>query len=118
MFDWNEFKILAEKLKDERDEASQRTAISRLYYAIYWKARIQIVNKGYIYDRYKSSHKQIWNEYLNKSDLDNQDIGKKGKELHKKRIKADYFEEIRKLSDLVEDSFLVADEILKTLKKV
>lgn len=43
MFDWNEFKTLAEKLKDEKDEASQRTAISRLYYAIYWKARIQIV---------------------------------------------------------------------------
>ncbi len=118
MFDWNEFKKLAEKLKDENDEASQRTAISRLYYAIYWKARIQIVSKGYRYDRYKSSHKQIWNEYLSKSDLDNQDIGKKGKELHEKRIKADYEDEIRKLDDLVEDSFLVADEILAVLKKV
>ncbi len=118
MFDWNEFKILAEKLKDEKEEASQRTAISRLYYAIYWKARIQIVSKGYIYDRYKSSHKQIWNEYLSRADLDNQDIGKKGKELHEKRIKADYFDEIKKLGDLVEDSFLVADEILETLKKV
>ncbi len=118
MFDWNEFKILAEKLKDEKDEASQRTAISRLYYAIYWKARIQIVSKGYRYDRNKSSHKQIWNEYLNKSDLDNQDIGKKGKELHSYRIQADYYNQIRRLEDLIEDSFDVAKEVLETLKRV
>ena len=118
MFDWDEFKILAEKLKDEKDEASQRTAISRLYYAIYWKARIQIVRRGYIYDRNQSSHKQIWNEYLRKSDLDNQDIGNKGTALHKNRIKADYFDEIKKLGDLVEDSFLVADDILEALTKV
>ena len=50
--------------------------------------------------------------------MDNQDVGKKGKELHEKRIKADYQDEIRKLDDLVEDSFLVADEILAVLKKV
>ncbi len=55
---------------------------------------------------------------MNKSDLDNQDIGKKGKELHENRIKADYEDEIKKLNDLVEDSFLVADEILAILKKV
>lgn len=118
MFDWNEFKILAEKLKDEKHEASQRTAISRLYYAIYWKARIQIESKGYVYDRYQSSHKQIWNAYLSKSDPNNKDIGKKGDELHKKRIKADYLDEIRKLNNLVEDSFLVANEIIEALKKV
>jgi len=118
MFDWNEFKILAEKLKNEKDEASQRTATSRLYYAIYWKARLQIISKGYRYVRNQSSHKQIWDEYLRKSGLDNQDIGNKGKELHKNRIKADYFDEIKKLNDLVEDSFLVADEILVILKRV
>lgn len=118
MFDWNEFKILAEKLKDEKDEASQRTSVSRLYYSIYWKARNQIESRGYIYDRNKSSHKQIWDEYLNKNDSDNQDIGKKGKELHKYRIQADYYNHIRRLKDLVEDSFEVAEEILETLIKV
>jgi len=118
MFDWNEFKILAEKLKDEKDEDSQRTAISRLYYAIYWKARIQIVGKGYRYDRKKPSHQQIWDEYLRKGDLDNQDIGKKGKELRDNRTKADYYNEIIRLKDLVEDSFLIADEIFVVLKRV
>jgi hypothetical protein len=35
MFDWNDFKTLAEELKERDDEASKRTAISRIYYATY-----------------------------------------------------------------------------------
>ena len=39
MFDWNDFKTLAEELRQRNDEAAQRTAISRVYYAVYWRAR-------------------------------------------------------------------------------
>jgi len=38
-FDWNTYKDLAEELRLRNDEASKRSAISRLYYSVYWKAR-------------------------------------------------------------------------------
>ena len=117
MFDWDEFKVLATRLKAENNEASQRTAISRVYYAIYWNARNYLVKTGYRYDRNKSAHKQIWDEYLYKRDLESIGIGKKGKELHGYRIKADYHGEIRRLPDVVEDSFDVAEKVMNELGK-
>ena len=39
MFDWNDFKTLAEELRQRNDEAAQRTAISRVYYAVYHRAK-------------------------------------------------------------------------------
>ena len=39
-FDWDQFRQLAEELRQRNDEAAQRTAISRIYYAFYWRARV------------------------------------------------------------------------------
>ena len=38
-FDWNEYYDLAKQLAKESGEAQRRSAISRAYYAAYWKAR-------------------------------------------------------------------------------
>lgn len=40
IFDWDDFRSLAEELRERETEAARRTAISRVYYAVYWKARI------------------------------------------------------------------------------
>ncbi|MGH9946633.1 MAG: hypothetical protein ACRD6X_05475 [Pyrinomonadaceae bacterium] len=117
MFDWNKFQLLAEELRNKDDEASQRTSISRLYYAVYWKARNHLVNNGYQYDRNKSSHKQIWDEYMADMENENKIIGKKGKELHRYRIQADYYDSIDKLINVVEDSFAVAEDVSDRLSK-
>ena len=31
IFDWNDFRVLAEELREREDEAAKRTAIGRLY---------------------------------------------------------------------------------------
>jgi hypothetical protein len=37
-FDWSAYRTVAETLKDDADEASQRSAISRAYYCAYHQA--------------------------------------------------------------------------------
>lgn len=56
MFDWNDFKTLAEQLRQSESEASKRTAISRIYYAVYWNARNLLENEGYLIRQYEGSH--------------------------------------------------------------
>lgn len=59
IFDWNDFYTLAEELNRREDEAAKRTAISRLYYAIYWEARNLLEDEGFIFRQNDSSHRQI-----------------------------------------------------------
>jgi uncharacterized protein (UPF0332 family) len=47
MFDWDDFLVLAKELAQNNDEASLRTSISRIYYAVYWKVRIQLEKEGF-----------------------------------------------------------------------
>lgn len=35
MFDFNDYIVLAEQLVDSKDEASQRSAVSRAYYMVH-----------------------------------------------------------------------------------
>ena len=67
MFDWNDFKTLAEELREREDEAAKRTAISRIYYATYWQARNYLESEGFLLRIYEGSHTQIWNEFKRKS---------------------------------------------------
>ncbi len=56
IFDWNDFRKLAEELRQKETEAAKRTAISRLYYALYWRARNLLEDEGFIYRRSEQSH--------------------------------------------------------------
>jgi uncharacterized protein (UPF0332 family) len=76
-FDWDDFRKLAEELRKREDEAAKRTAISRLYYAIYWRARILLEDEGCVYRRGEQSHQQIWQEFRN-LDIAAERIGKSG----------------------------------------
>ncbi len=67
MFDWNDFKTLAEELRQREDEAAKRTAIGRTYYATYWRARNYLESEGFLLRIYEGSHTQIWNEFKRKS---------------------------------------------------
>lgn len=65
-FDWNDYQKLAEELRQRNDAASQRTAISRIYYFVYWRARNFLEDEGFIFRQNDSSHRQIWDEFKNR----------------------------------------------------
>ena len=118
MFDWNDFRILAEELRQRNDEAAQRTAISRIYYAVYWRARNFLESEGFILRQYEASHIQIWNEYKQKSGQTNKAVGKFGSELHRFRVQADYVAAVKDIKKLVNDSFKLAENVLTYLQQI
>ncbi len=120
MFDWDNFRILAENLKQKEDEASQRTSIGRLYYAVYWTARNFLEKDGFqIRDNVgKGVHEQVWGEFNRREGTTNKAIYRKGDELKKNRVKADYWSEIRKPKELVDDSFRIAQSALTYLRQI
>ncbi len=118
MFDWNDFKILAEELRGQENEAAKRTAISRVYYSVYWQARNFLEKEGFLIRQYEGSHIQICNQFKQKSGQTNKAIGKFGSELHRFRVQADYISEIKYIEQLTEDSFQLADRILTYLRQI
>lgn len=117
IFDWSDFRKLAEELRGREDEAARRTAISRVYYSVYWKARIFLEDEGFIFRQNDSSHRQIWEEYKNKG-LTFRAISVSGSALHQNRIKADYISEIKDLETLLKESFKLADNVFNYLQQI
>ncbi len=116
-FDWNGFHILAENLGNQEDEASKRTAISRIYYAVYHQAKILLEEDGFIFRQTESSHLQVWEEYRYKGRT-HRAIGISGKVLRDNQVKADYIKEIADIEQLTEDSFQIAEKISAYLKQI
>jgi uncharacterized protein (UPF0332 family) len=116
-FDWNEFGKLAEELRHRENEASQRTAISRIYYSVYWRARNLLGSEGYVFRQDDTSHSQIWREFL-KRGRTHHGIGKAGNFLKDNRIQADYFPEIENIEILTKDSFELAEKAIFYLQEI
>jgi uncharacterized protein (UPF0332 family) len=115
-FDWNEFFRLANELKDRiDDEASLRSAVSRVYYSVYCQARnFLIEKKGFTFSTYEGSHQQVWKGFLHQGRT-SRSIWRHGDSLHKNRVAADYEDEIKDLPGLVKDSFHRANLIVTSL---
>jgi len=114
-FDWNTYKDLAEELRLRDDEASKRSAISRLYYSVYWKARILIEKENPSFNvPSDNSHATVWRKFLDKG-ITRRTIFNNGQRLKEYRQMADYESEIEKIEDTVEASFILAEQIIKTL---
>ena len=106
-FDWNTYKDLAEVLRLGDSEAAKRSAISRLYYAVYWKARLLLEKENPdFYVSSDNSHATVWRIY------------KDGQRLKEFRQMADYEPEIEKLADTVEASFTLAEKIIAILDQL
>lgn len=117
IFDWNDFRKLAEELQEKDDEASKRTAISRLYYALYWRARNLLEDEGFIYRRGEQSHQQIWQEFRHRGRT-HRAIGNFGIDLRDNRVEADYFTEIDDITALTDSSFEIAEKITVYLEQI
>jgi uncharacterized protein (UPF0332 family) len=117
IFDWDDFRKLAEELCERETEATKRTAISRLYYAIYWRARILLEDEGYIYRQSEQSHQQVWQEFKRRG-MTHQAIAFSGLELRDKRVEADYFEEIENIEKLTKSAFDIAEKMSVYLEQI
>src|SRR5665213_2905948 len=87
--DWNEYYDLAKQLALEPGEAQRRSAISRAYYAAYWKARELLEYSGPI-PRGESSHQYVWDRFYSDLCSAGNTIGDVGNFLRRKRTDADY----------------------------
>ena len=111
-------RFLLKKLKDEKDEASQRTSISRLYYAVYWKARLTLEKEDpNLRVPQENAHSFVWNKFFGSNKTRNA-ISRKGKDLRRNRNDADYEAKIAKPEELVDDSFQIAEHILYYLNQI
>ena len=118
LFDWNTYKDLAEELRLRDDEASKRSAISRLYYSVYWKARILIKKENpNFHIPLDNSHAAIWRKFLDKR-ITRKSVYRDGQRLKEYRQMADYELEIEKLEDTLEASFILAEQIIRILNSL
>jgi uncharacterized protein (UPF0332 family) len=107
-FDWDEYRRIAEELRQRpiEDEAAQRTAISRIYYAVYWKARILLEEEGIHVPR-SDSHGFVWKQFSGRGRTFGS-VANKAKSLRDRREMADYESSIPQLQKEVDFSFELA----------
>ncbi len=116
-FDWNEFRELAETMRRDETEAAKRTAISRIYYAVYHRAKTYLESEGFQFRQFESSHRQIWDEFKDKGRTFTA-IGNTGDRLRANRVKADYIAEIENIDFLVKRSFELAENAFAYFQQI
>jgi uncharacterized protein (UPF0332 family) len=94
-FDWGQYLELARSVRDQLPgEAAYRCAVSRAYYAAYWKAK-KYLQQGdehlYTGDR---SHEVVWANLDNVQISKGVDLGEVGDRLKKRRNRADYMDRV------------------------
>lgn len=117
MFDWTKFADLAKQLAQNGDEASNRSALNRSYYAVFNKGRDVLRVQGIILDPDRKIHDRIWSEY-EKGDSVQKSIGQYGRQLLRFRVHADYQNPYpANLAQNVEVSLSLADRTLHKLSQ-
>lgn len=104
-FDWNNFLVLAEDLARKDDEASKRSAISRAYYFVFHLAFARAESTAGPFREGEPSHQSCWNRYANTYVITHDrmcnQIWLVGDRMKRRRVKADYKDEIHRLDDEV-----------------
>lgn len=116
-FGWQNLQQLAEKLRREPDEAAKRAAVSRIYYAAFWRARDFLTEDGFVFHDFDGSHRQVWREY-EKRGKTFRAVGISGTRLHKNRVQADYFIETEDIDRLMSEAFNLAKNIFTYLQQI
>ena len=120
-FSWLDFLEFAEWIInkcDQDDDAALRSAVSRAYYTAFHSAKSVLNANGIEISDRDSSHKQVWDAFLNGKNLDWKAVGRKGDEIRVKRTDADY--KLKKLNWLPEAEKTIEEtkKILATLSKI
>ncbi len=89
MYDWNEYFKLGNILIAKNTEAEQRTAVSRLYYALYHLSKTYATSHGHRPPKH-SQHEALINWYKNNRNAQMSAFGVKLEILKGWRVDADY----------------------------
>ena len=87
VFEWEDFLGLGDRLTQEANEAAQRTAISRAYYAAYHAAAAFVRARRILVTAH--THQAVWGALAASSDVDRADVGRMGNRLKRARLDAD-----------------------------
>jgi hypothetical protein len=127
VFAWDEFLTLASVLEQSKgDEACQRTAISRAYYAAYHVVTTIVVTEKAILSGHPKH--QIWNQLQDVGRARRysaiQDLGDWGRDLRVIRQSADYYNPFNKenrrwsLEDKTTDAIRIAGDIIRLARSL
>lgn len=113
-FDWTEYLSLAASLSGNSDEASQRTAISRAYYAAFHAAALHAKPNGYA----ERSHGRLWKMYQADADINAKRLSAIGNQMKKAREDADYKSVVPRIGEITVQQLADADDFAKLLAQV
>lgn len=117
-FDWTAYRVVAETLKENGDEASHHTAISRAYYYAYHQALNHLAeHHGFQHSEARPAHDQVWREFDHKG-MTYQEVRRKGNSLKQLRVDADYHTNALISAELATTSLKVADRIVECLNQL
>ena len=120
MFDWADYLKLAQELSGRSEEACQRSAISRSYYALFnlalnWLFLRQRTLYSSVHSQPSSLHQALWQAFIGASDPVWIDIGVLGFRLRDFRNRADYDNSISRLPDVLATAIADAEELRSLL---
>lgn len=118
-FDWKQYLTLAQRLARDADEASQRSAISRGYYAAFHTAR-RYVREAYpevAFRGHGADHQEVW-RCLKQGTGPERSVGHHGDRLRQVRAKADYDQEGLSLPREAAQALEQAERIIRTLQEM
>jgi uncharacterized protein (UPF0332 family) len=121
-FEWEDFKTLAFELCDRSDdEASQRTAISRFYYAAFCRLRDYIIlTDKHEFKKDSNIHTEVIKYLINEHRYiaEYGKIGRKLRRLRKNRNIADYESDMENKETLIIESKKHSDYIFKNINNL
>ena len=110
-FDWTRYLDLARALSAAvTDEASLRSAVSRSYYCAFNLAMMRAADNSYRSPNDGSSHDLLWELYGRNDDPACKKLALVGPRMKRRRVKADYKPDYRRLTEEVKDAIADAEE--------
>ncbi len=119
-FDWSEYLALARTLQNQQNEATQRSAISRAYYAAFCLAQRKIGRQENdpAEDQDAGSHEIVWKFFRSSHSVAARKLGEDGFRLKRLRTRADYSDNFTGLAAHATDSIRLAEAIIRRLGNV
>jgi uncharacterized protein (UPF0332 family) len=117
-FCWQDFLEFARQLAERDDEAAQRTAVSRSYYAVFHTAREVLgrLDPEFAPLRSGDSHRQVWDRLARLPQRQAKNAGRKCKSLLSARRAADYDHKARDWPRRCELALYEAEQAMASLR--
>lgn len=117
-FSWHDFLNLAKSLSERKDEASDRSAISRAYYAAFCTARDSLLTNNCPLSKGSEVHGQVQDVLGKAKDFDCQKIAQDLGRLRLDRNKADYDIDFPDLDDARNKALFRAAKIIERIENI